>query len=786
MKRIGIGFGERRDHVTSLEARQLLATAVDLVVDLATGETSQGVQVTFDQLNQSSLTSSDVTLDLLSVEGDSTVPLATSYSYNATTKTARFYVDYPGGYADKWLPNGNLKVAISAGAVSPTLPETPNKQSYFRYHRADYTRDGLVNFDDLLQIAANYNVSGKVFTQGDSTLDGTVNFDDLLYLAANYNSSLPDILVSPNTLSTGNQTSSTIQVTWTAPDSSTLFDGFRVFRSLDGTNFTQVHETTDVSTRAWNDSGLDAATKYWYRVRSFTIANGNNITTNKDWSVTVLPAPTTISASVVSEAQINVTWNDNSNNETGFDLERSTSSTFSSNIVTFEVPSNPSSSVSFSDTTVVPTTTYYYRVRARRDAINVSATTLPSAAVTTGSPTVSLTATAINDAEVELAWGSLGGSTSYRVDVSLDGYDFTQGSVFTGTDQSATIVALAPGQQVWARVVGLGASGGLEASPPTTNVATTQTAGTASPAAATAGPSYDNGLASRTLVVAFTGAYEPGASRFSPTGNAWMQKMTKDTGRSIRLDDGSYDYKWWRSQALRDVLDEIDTNNDLTISASEASDVRLVITGFSMGAIAAANVAYYLTKDLISYEDTPDVFTFYTLQVDVKVDLLLTLDPVQNAYFGLARLLLRQQGRPSGNVQSLKNWYQDRGGSTTVPLYLPDTTANGTNPLPFTFVGNQAINPPLAGIKGEKLAHNVPLPRVEQVNVNSFGARTPTNVEYFIDPLRSIPEVSGNWYDGLLRADRVQHDVVPFYVRGKNDAEFDPQLNWMREVMSVE
>jgi autotransporter-associated beta strand protein len=52
----------------------------------------------------------------------------------------------------------------------------------------DATLDRSVNFDDLLQLAANYNASQtKTWSDGDFTGDGAVNFDDLLILASKYN-----------------------------------------------------------------------------------------------------------------------------------------------------------------------------------------------------------------------------------------------------------------------------------------------------------------------------------------------------------------------------------------------------------------------------------------------------------------------------------------------------------------------------------------------------------------------------------------------------------------------
>jgi autotransporter-associated beta strand protein len=54
----------------------------------------------------------------------------------------------------------------------------------------DANVNGIVNFDDLLLLASNYNGTAQTWAGGDFTGDGTVNFDDLLILASQYNTSL--------------------------------------------------------------------------------------------------------------------------------------------------------------------------------------------------------------------------------------------------------------------------------------------------------------------------------------------------------------------------------------------------------------------------------------------------------------------------------------------------------------------------------------------------------------------------------------------------------------------
>ena len=57
----------------------------------------------------------------------------------------------------------------------------------------DATLDGTVNFNDLVNLAQNYNIVNgtRTWYTGDFTYDGNVDFNDLVKLAQNYNTSLP-------------------------------------------------------------------------------------------------------------------------------------------------------------------------------------------------------------------------------------------------------------------------------------------------------------------------------------------------------------------------------------------------------------------------------------------------------------------------------------------------------------------------------------------------------------------------------------------------------------------
>jgi ELWxxDGT repeat protein len=97
------------------------------------------------------------------------------------------------------LPDGNYRMTLAAGAVTDKAgnPLAGGYTVDFFLLAGDATRDRVVNFDDLLVVAKNYNKTDATFAQGDFTGDGTVNFDDLLVLAKAYDKSVPGTGAAP-------------------------------------------------------------------------------------------------------------------------------------------------------------------------------------------------------------------------------------------------------------------------------------------------------------------------------------------------------------------------------------------------------------------------------------------------------------------------------------------------------------------------------------------------------------------------------------------------------------
>src|SRR5207248_33803 len=92
-----------------------------------------------------------------------------------------------------------------------------------------------------------------------------------------------------------------------------------------GSGFAQI-ATTGANGTSYTSGGLASGTTYYYRVRAYNASGNSGYTgvahaTTKD---TIPAAPSALTATAVSDVQINLAWTDNSGNEDGFRIYRST------------------------------------------------------------------------------------------------------------------------------------------------------------------------------------------------------------------------------------------------------------------------------------------------------------------------------------------------------------------------------------------------------------------------------------------------------------------------------
>jgi titin len=207
------------------------------------------------------------------------------------------------------------------------------------------------NFKNLNRVILNHSADGNAGLQ--MTLDELRVTDEWLSLAKVV---LP---AAPSELTAAAASSTAVNLSW--KDNSDNETGFDIERSTDNVSFSLL-TTLEAGSQSYTDKGLTAGTTYYYRIRAVIAGGGSGYsdTASATPAVRVPAKPSGLQAVAPTSSAVNLTWTDNSANETGFVVERS------GDDAVFTVLSTVGAgTVSYQDGTVAPLTTYYYRVAAK-------------------------------------------------------------------------------------------------------------------------------------------------------------------------------------------------------------------------------------------------------------------------------------------------------------------------------------------------------------------------------------------------------------------------------------
>jgi hypothetical protein len=244
------------------------------------------------------------------------------------------------GAHDGTLTNGFVPVALTtiADAVAAVDPTEVSYQIPVAGNNPDYSYV--------------YTYTGSGHGAGDTNL--------YFYLPS---AALPTP-APPNGLTAAAVSSSQIDLTWV--DSDTSEQGFKIERCSGAgcSSFAQI-AVVGANVTSYSNSGLSGSTSYSYRVRAYNASSDSNYS-NTASAVTqasaVLPAaPTNLAATVLSRSQINLSWMDNADNETGFRILRCKGSSCTNFALIATLGANVTS---YADTKLTANTTYRYRVYA--------------------------------------------------------------------------------------------------------------------------------------------------------------------------------------------------------------------------------------------------------------------------------------------------------------------------------------------------------------------------------------------------------------------------------------
>ena len=263
------------------------------------------------------------------------------------------------------------------------------------------------------------------------------------------------------------------QITLYWQDNADNEQGFRIERHKEGESFSQVAELPFVSRNYFEDTGLEPKTRYYYRVYAYNSSDVSDYTneissSTKDGPVIPEPvdpnpvdpnpvdpgpvdpgpvatppnAPSNLVAVLGGDKQVNLSWNDNSGNETGFRLERSAGSGAFGLIASLGAGTS-----SYVDGSVDSGNSYSYRVVAYNDAGNSDASNtqsvslpsdpVPSIPIPNPGPThtpngsiaapTGLTSLANSGSQITLYWqDNADNEQGFRIERHKEGESFSQ------------------------------------------------------------------------------------------------------------------------------------------------------------------------------------------------------------------------------------------------------------------------------------------------------------------------------------------------------------------------
>ena len=287
---------------------------------------------------------------------------------------------------------------VVGGIVTGGQPGTvtPGSSQGQPFVMGTHTSVGSADMEDIVSSTAGTQQSTATFTSATDWHAGVAVFHQ-------FSSSNPPPSV-PTGLSAPTDTASSVGLSWTASTGGAT--GYTIYR-----NGTQVGTST---TTTYTDSTVSPSTTYQYTVDAYNGAGTHSAQSSPALSVTTPSTappsvPTGLSAPTDTASSVGLSWTASTGGATGYTIYRNGTQVGTSTTTTY------------TDSTVSPSTTYQYTVDAYNGAGTHSAQSSPALSVTTPStapPSVPTGLSAPTDtaSSVGLSWtASTGGATGYTI-----------------------------------------------------------------------------------------------------------------------------------------------------------------------------------------------------------------------------------------------------------------------------------------------------------------------------------------------------------------------------------
>jgi len=358
-------------------------------------------------------------------------PTSSSYTYSFTVAMSEsdyiyFYAkdnggNYPQYYSYIYItlppdpPSSLNATAISSSQINLSWTNVPDEDGYKLYRSLSASG----TYSQIETLGAN------VTTYSNTDLNPNTQY---CYKVESYNSAGSsgyspydcattdqDLPSSPSWFTATTYSNSQINVSW---EDVTNEDGYKLYRSLSASGTYSQIETLGANVTTYSNTDLNPNTQYCYKVESYNSAGSSGYspydcaTTDQD-----LPSsPSWFTATTYSNSQINVSWEDVTN-EDGYKLYRSLSAsgTYS------QIETLGANVTTYSNTDLNPNTQYCYKVESYNSAGSSGYSPYDCATTDQDLPSSPswLTATTYSNSQINISWEDVTNEDGYKLYRSL-------------------------------------------------------------------------------------------------------------------------------------------------------------------------------------------------------------------------------------------------------------------------------------------------------------------------------------------------------------------------------